>query len=360
MIGWVQRSEQRLRVWRVDDPKVTSVVRQPAQSGKLDYAAGVVLHESSQTRVTLVPFYIPHHTGPSELHAKIITYKKLRMPGAGWRAVEEKSVTLDAAALGLLLDAIKVHQLIAERSSGGQYIVIKTPENTAELGNMDPQTASKALLGVLSQPEILKHVRTHKLDDRLADALRGAIRLREVQDAVEELRGYLDGGVVAEESYQKWCRRHSWAFGISHMSGDDVRHIGVGDTVDVLLPTLLSGLRDVVELKRPDVDPLAWDGEHGDYYFTAEASKAIGQAHRYLDTAADQLKSGLTDHPEIIAYHPRATIVIGRSKTWPQPKLRALHGLNSRLHGITVMTFDHLLRQADQLMTVLTSTEPTD
>jgi hypothetical protein len=84
-------------------------------------------------------------------------------------------------------------------------------------------------------------------------------------------------------------------------------------------------------------------------------SSAIAQCHRYLDVLHEEVRQGLPrDHPEIVAYHPRATIVVGRSETWSETQQRALHGLNARLHSITVMTYDHLLAQAEALLANLT------
>ncbi len=130
---------------------------------------------------------------------------------------------------------------------------------------------------------------------------------------------------------------------------DAIREISPGDQLDLLLPVVTSGLRDVVELKRPDAPVLFYDEPHRDY-FSADVSKAIGQCHGYLDVLHEVAATGLRDHPEIVAYHPRALIVIGRSVGWTADQLRALHGLNSRLTGITVMTYDQLLLQSERLI----------
>jgi hypothetical protein len=98
---------------------------------------------------------------------------------------------------------------------------------------------------------------------------------------------------------------------------------------------------------------LYFDEPHRNFYFSAEVSKAIGQCHRYLDVLHDVAAKGLRDHPEIVAYHPRAIIVIGRSCQWNEERLRALHGLNRRLSGLTVMTYDHLLAQGERLVEML-------
>jgi hypothetical protein len=62
-----------------------------------------------------------------------------------------------------------------------------------------------------------------------------------------------------------------------------------------------------------------------------------------------------------MAYHPRATLVIGRSNNWQTEMFKTLHGLNRRLNGITVMTYDQLLAQGERLIEILATTgQPED
>ncbi len=123
--------------------------------------------------------------------------------------------------------------------------------------------------------------------------------------------------------------------------------------MDLLLPVVISGYRDVVELKRPDKSVLLYDEAHRSFYFSSEVSKALGQCHRYLDVLHEVAANGLRDHPEIVAYHPRAIVVIGRSADWSSEWFKGLHGLNSRLAGVVVMTYDQLLAQGERLVELL-------
>jgi hypothetical protein len=50
--------------------------------------------------------------------------------------------------------------------------------------------------------------------------------------------------------------------------------------------------------------------------------------------------------------------VIGRSVEWTEDQQRALHGLNTRMHAITVMTYDHLLARAEAMLAVFGRTGP--
>lgn len=83
------------------------------------------------------------------------------------------------------------------------------------------------------------------------------------------------------------------------------------------------------------------------------AGHPISQCRRYLDILHQAARDGLLDHKEVVAYHPRATIVIGRSDQWTDEQQRALHGLNRRMHGISVMTYDHLLAQGERLIDMM-------
>lgn len=174
-----------------------------------------------------------------------------------------------------------------------------------------------------------------------------------MRSAVAELRSNLGSGEAGEQTYQAWCEKHCWAFGNAYVVRDEVRAISTGDNLDLLLPNVIAGYRDIVELKRPDKEVLLYDTAHKNYYFSADVSRAIGQCHRYLDILHEAAKDGLLDHKEVVAYHPTATIVIGRSNEWSDEQQRALHGLNRRLHGISVMTYDHLPAQGERLLEMM-------
>ena len=160
-----------------------------------------------------------------------------------------------------------------------------------------------------------------------------------------------------EQYYQEWCERNGWIFGNQYVMKDTERSISRNDNVDLLATSVVSGFRDIIELKKPTFTVLVRDASHESYYFSAEVSKAIGQCHRYLDVFSEEAVAGLRDNREIVAYHPRATIVIGRSNDWNDNQHRALHGLNSRMNGISILTYDHLLLQGRRLIEMLQNTQ---
>ena len=341
-----------------DDEDIESVRRRGAASGKVSFSDPVVLYDSKRSRVVLVPFFIPH-SDHTELAVRITTYLK-QAPPLNWVEVEQKSISMKEESARRLLAALRVHLKVAEEKEDGSYLLIRVSEGTAHLGAHDPAKVAAALTKVLSQDDIVAHLADMELSSQLVTALRGAIRLSEMRAAVAQLRKLLESGETAEHVYQKWCETHTWAFGNAYVVRDEVRDISTGDRLDLLLPTVIAGYRDIIELKRPDMAVLHFDESHRNYYFAADVAKAIGQSHRYLDILHDVAAKGLLDHPEIVAYHPRAIIVIGRSAEWEESRLRALHGLNRRLNSITIMTYDHLLAQGERLVEMLEPAGPVE
>jgi hypothetical protein len=334
--------------------EVTPVERRLASSGRVSYASPTVIHETTRTRVVFVPFFVQRSDG-TELAIKLVTYKKGESP-VDWFMVEEKSLSLGEEAARNLLRALKQHVAVSAHTDDGDYIAIRVSNGTADVAALDPSVVASAVANILEQQDIAQHLLSKELSDELVSAFRTAIRLQELRSAVAKLREHLDGGVCDESVYQRWCEEHTWAFGNAYVVCDDVRDISTGDRIDLLLPTVIARFRDIVELKRPDMEVLNYDASHKNCYFSQHVSKAIGQCHRYLDVLHEEAAKGLRDHPEIVAYHPRAVIVIGRSHDWDEEKLRALHGLNRRMNGITVMTFDQLLLQGERLLAVLQKT----
>jgi hypothetical protein len=334
-----------------EEHDLETVRRRPAKSGRVDYGDPVVLHDSSKRRLVFIPFFI-RHSDHSELAAKLVTYEKAPPPD-DWVLIEQKSISIGEACSRKLLTALRSRLAVAESGESGEFLVIRVAEGTAQIGAHDPAKVAAALTKVLSQDEIVQHLKGTELSTELVSAFRGAIRLNEMRTAVAQLRQLLDSGEASEPVYQDWCEKHSWAFGNAYVVKDEVREISTGDSLDLMLPSVIAGYRDIVELKRPDMAVLYYDEPHKNFYFSAEVSKAIGQCHRYLDVLHEAAAKGLRDHPEIVAYHPRAIVVIGRSSQWSEDRLRALHGLNRRLSGITVMTYDHLLAQGERLVEML-------
>lgn len=329
--------------------------RKPAKNNEqIEYCEETLLHKSSQSKIALVPFFI-RHSDPNQkrdLSIKVIHYKK-----AGPAYKQDCEINLNHTAAGMLKD--KLNELFAVRRvpEEGNFLVIRMGSGTkVDLNGLDSHDVAKAVISILENEEITKSIDAVDFSDDLAFAFRNSIRVKGLIKAMQELEDALETE-DSEQYYQEWCEENGWIFGNQYVMKDDERKISRNDTVDLLATSVISGFRDVIELKKPSFTVLNYDSSHDSYYFSAEVSKAIGQCHRYLDVFSEDAANGLRDNPEIVAYHPRATIIIGRSNTWDQSKHRALYGLNSRMNGVSVLTYDHLLRQGKRLIEILRNDE---
>lgn len=313
-----------------------------AGSGRVAHGEAVVLRNSRQMHIEVKPFYVPH-SGHQELNIKLTSQKK-SAGGLGFRVGVPTEISLRHDEIVTLHEALHRFLAITDEDDG-RYAVIRLDD--------DEPLQAHNLAAVLSMPGVAAALSADDLNADVAFALSVPVRIRDLEAAVDELRRLLDDEVNDEGAYQDWCERHNWAFGNAYVARDEVRTIALGDQVDLLMKSSLNGLRDIYELKRPDMGVLSYDKTHKSFFWTRETSMALGQCHRYLDALHEGASHHLRDHPEIRAYHPRAVIIIGRSNEWSSNKHRSLHGLNARLHGIQVQTYDHLLAQAEATLQLI-------
>jgi hypothetical protein len=330
-------------------PPVSTVTRQRARSG-VGYAEDVVLHETKERRIMLRPWYIPHQTQPHGLAVKLIVQRPRNF--GLW--ADDNDIYLNEEAVLRLRSALDEHRAVARSGEDGQFLLIRSAGLTAT-GDAEPAELVGAMVRLFRRRDVLEHFAHEHLDVEILAALRSSIRLQELGAAVNQLRELLESGAVEERHYQDWCERHAWAFGNAHTAPDDIRRLNRTDDVDILLPRVLTGYRDIVELKRPDHPVLVHDKSRGTVYWSVPATQAIAQCHEYIEHLQADAERGLRGRPDIVASHPRATIVIGRSVGWDDAMYRVLAGLNNRLVGITLMTYDQLLAQGEELVRLFTA-----
>ena len=333
-----------------EKPKVLN--RKQARSQKVSITDPIMIRDKSNTtHLEVLLQFIPHATGPDQVSPKLTYWKKSK---DGFRQGFPVEFTLNQEETAHLRDTLSQGLALAKSSRDGNFLILPLDDaSSTELENQDPGTVARALATLLSNDTILSAVQSDPDGKRLLERIQLSLRTAEMKAAVVELESNLNNLVSKEQIYQVWCEQHNWAFGNAYSMRDEVRTIALGDQVDILMQLTTNRLRDIFELKRPDKESIIFDDGHKSWYWSSETSKSIGQCHRYLDALHEAAAHGLRDNPDLVAYHPRATIVIGRSKDWTEEQHKALHGLNSRLHGIQVITYDHLLAQAKQFLTHL-------
>lgn len=321
-------------------------------NNNIEYCEPSVIHDSREKRIEICPFFIKH-TDPNaerDLALKITSYRKNKMI-----PIQEAEINLNKDAVNQLYSKISELFELKKVPENGNFFVIKLgTDQQVDLSGLNSADVAKAIISVLENDDIIKNIDAVDFSDDLAYAFRHSIRIKSLIKAMTDLE-YALKTIDGEQYYQDWCEKNGWIFGNQYVMKDDVRSISRNDNVDLLATSVISGYRDIIELKKPSFTVLNYDASHESYYFTADVSKAIGQCHRYLDVFSEEAANGLRDNREIVAYHPRATIVVGRSNDWNDDMHKALHGLNSRLRGIYILTYDHLLLQGKRLIDILES-----
>jgi len=324
--------------------------RHAAANINVSYSNPIAIRRTAQTHFEVLPRYIKHKSSPAELSLKIMYWKQL---AGQLRVGYPAEFTLQHAEVIRLRDVLNNLLAVAQHNEDGNFLVVKVGEQEIIAQEGEAAELGRVLASALSDQTVVRALTNDEQGRLILGAVQASARLIELTQAIDDLECALNNGQSAEQFYQEWCEKHSWAFGDAYAMRDEVRTIAIGDQVDALMKMTVNGLRDIFELKRPDKDPLNYDSSHRCYYWTSESSKAIGQCHRYIDALHDGARQGLRDNPHIVAYYPRAFVIQGRSNDWDPDKLRALHGLNARLHGVQLMTYDQLVERAKQLVSIL-------
>lgn len=324
-----------------------------ATSGRVDYTQPIVIRGGGKatTYLEVLPTFVKRSDGERAC-LKISFWKKSK---GAFRTGFPAEFSLNEDEIVKLREVIE-QSLALRGSEDGQYLLIPLADAAStNLQGRDAALVGQALLELLSRPGLEEALAELPSAAEVVDGIQTALRIRDLESGIAELETALEDGVTEESFYQNWCEQNAWAFGNAYTMRDEVRDIALGDSVDILLRRTTDQFRDIFELKRPNHDVMFYDKSHKSFYWSQDASRTIGQTHRYLDAIHEAAANGLRDHPEILAYYPYGTIIIGRSNEWSHAKQKALHGLNSRLHSIRVITYDHLLEQAKRSLSILTA-----
>lgn len=148
-----------------------------------------------------------------------------------------------------------------------------------------------------------------------------------------------------EEVWQKFYEKNDWILGSDVIELLDTRALGEHDITDLPFRNV-DGYLDIIELKLPGVDMWNRDGTPN-----AELTKAIMQCARYLRAAEKKAN----DHEKmkelgVEIIKPRLTLIVGRSSDWGDEHKELLRILNSSLHDISILTYDHVLSRAEKLV----------
>jgi len=190
----------------------------------------------------------------------------------------------------------------------------------------------------------------HHLTADALENLNAATQQARLKRATEDLRQMIADPSRLESAYQRWFEEHHWIFGTEYIRRIDKRVIDLESNADIILVSV-DGFMDVFELKKPGERVLVLDSSHGTYYPSQAVSQVLGQVMHYL-RLMNENRLRLSEVYTEPMYRPRAIIVIGRSDGWNAEQNQAWRNLRTTLQNIDILTFDHVLARAGQLISL--------
>ncbi|MEK7121800.1 MAG: Shedu anti-phage system protein SduA domain-containing protein [Patescibacteria group bacterium] len=197
-------------------------------------------------------------------------------------------------------------------------------------------------------PELDKKILTYKL-----------VQARKI--ALDEFKTSLADPNKKERNYwQPFLEKNRWMFGLSYFVLLDESRIDLWDTADYLFESE-DGFIDIAEIKHPHIE--FWQKDSSGNYkkyrnyiqHSEELKGAITQATNYIFQVEkkfsdpDWCRKNGCETP----VKPKCTVIFGRSDKWAIEEKTAFRLLNDSLHGIEVITFDHLYNRASKVLNSL-------
>ena len=171
------------------------------------------------------------------------------------------------------------------------------------------------------------------------------------KNALQEFNEAIDKNYT-ESYWQDWFEKNKWILGSEYLKILDERTIDSNNIADYLMEAF-DGFLDVVEIKKPNGLKFWMESlDHNNYVPSSDLIKAITQCQNYLYEIERESNSAKflerTQGTKIIK--PRCLLVFGRSKNWNDRQKEAYRILNSSFNQINILTYDHLLARAKNIM----------
>lgn len=175
-----------------------------------------------------------------------------------------------------------------------------------------------------------------------------AIRVAHRSNALAKLQALIEDAGV-EEEFQRLLDQNWWMLGSHYVERIERRKWTNEETIDIMLRSADSYF-DIIELKRSNA--LLFKRDHGKWIVSSEVSDAINQAAHYI-SEIERERATLFQRYKVDLYKLKAKVLIGaicEDDEDVEDRRAALRMLNSHLHRIEVITYDELVRIAENVV----------
>lgn len=307
----------------------------------IEYLMGVL--KEKPKIVTRVAFWkIPHHSGQEDIRLKIGRYNKNSFSPEPLECNDPKSeLTLDDDEFRELLVFITENYEPLKKGVK-RYIPIDE--------KFDQESISH-LKGIFDNPDKQRVLDFIEKNNILPEDLIAGLQTQARINAIREFEDMI-GKNLLEQEWQEWFTNNEWVLGSEFVRILDEREIDTANISDYLMQAY-DGFLDIIEVKRPEGSLRFWADakDHGNYVPSADLTKAITQATKYIyevEREANSIKF-LKRVRNVKTIKPRCILIFGRSNNWNNEQREAYRILNSSYHNLTIMTYDHVLSRAKRI-----------
>lgn len=301
------------------------------------------------------------HTG--ELHHDGVTIKTYRKHKGKWSKDRLHSITLSSEVgdeLQTLIDFVRTCRSESIPNETGTFVVVEAhgdEQNVAQLQKALNQLPATGKVDVLANvlghasanPKLVEMLLQRAEKDPLLFAeAAAALNLATYRRAVDDLKKLIETS-DREQDFQKLLGQNPWMFGSEYSELLERRKFTRDENQDFVVRRTADGYIEAIEIKTPlgGMQLFNYDKSHDSYYAGAELSKGVGQVEKYIEEL-DRCRDAILAKDGEDTCKIRAKIIIGREGDADQ--LQALRRFNGHLHRIEVMTFDQLLKIAENVL----------
>lgn len=302
----------------------------------IDYAEPYILKKKSRVFSRAMLMSIPHkHSDKTDVSLKIGRYT---LPFENVEIRQPKSeLTLDNDELNNLIAYISDNYTPVNLGSGKYICVSEDDEELIkkfkDLVEKNSDTATLLIeKGILSDNVFLAATSIKK------------------KDALNEFEEKLKEDLV-ESYWQNWFSNNKWVLGSDFAQIIDERKIDTENIADYIMRAF-DGFVDLVEIKKPNGMPFwASSKDHDNYVPSSDLVKAITQCLNYIHAIELQSNSlSFIEKTKSKVIKPRCILIFGRSNNWNDEQREAYRILNAAYNQISILTYDHLLLRAKNVL----------
>lgn len=308
----------------------------------IDYAAPQKLKTKQRVYSQAILMKIPHeHSAELDISLKIGRYT---LPYGRVVGNQPKSeLTLDNEELNALIEYIFENYTLVNLGKG-EYVNV-TGDNAKLIKQFKALVEGKAdTANLLIENGILSD-----------NVYVTATSIKKVA-ALSELESSLIKD-LPEKYWQDWFSSNKWVLGSDFAQIIDERHIDTENIADYIMRAF-DGFVDLVEIKKPNGIPF-WSAtkDHNNYVPSTDLIRAITQCLNYIyaiEQEANSLKFIQKTKSKVIK--PRCILIFGRSHNWDDEQREAYRILNASYNQISILTYDHLLVRAKNVLGIEAAT----